>query len=60
MRSIREVKADGTDVYLGDILVNRCANEEMNDNKAEDLSLIDVNLAKEPGDPTIVWTIGGT
>ena len=30
VRSIREVKADGTKVYLGDIRIDRCDNEEMN------------------------------
>ena len=60
VRSIREVKPDGTDMYLGDIYVDRCANKEMNDdNEDKDIDLINVNMAKLSGDPTIVWTIGG-
>jgi len=59
VRSIREVKPDGTDVYLGDIYVDRCVNEEMNeDNEDRGVNLVDLNLAKEAGDPSIVWTIG--
>jgi hypothetical protein len=61
VRSIREVKADGTDVYLGDIRIDRCAAEEMNDDNGDpENSLIDANLAKQTGDPSIIWTIGGT
>jgi len=53
------VKPDGTDVYLGDIYVDRCVNEEMNeDNEDRGVNLVDLNLAKEAGDPTIIWTIG--
>jgi hypothetical protein len=60
VRSIREVKPDGTDVYLGDIYVDRCANKEMNDdNEDKEIDLINVNMAKLSGDPTIVWTVGG-
>jgi len=60
VRSIREVKADGTDVFLGDIGVDRCANEELDDDNADkENSLVDANMAKQTGDPSIVWTIGG-
>ncbi|KIM88725.1 hypothetical protein PILCRDRAFT_813697 [Piloderma croceum F 1598] len=59
VRSIREVKADGTDVFLGDIRVDRCANEELDDDNADkENSLVDANMAKQTGDPSIVWTIG--
>lgn len=61
VRSIREVRADGTDVYLGDICVDRCASEELDDDNADkENSLVDANMAKETGDPSIIWTIGGT
>lgn len=61
VRSIREVKADGTDVYLGDIGVDRCAHEELDDsNENKGNSLVEANMAKQAGDPSIVWTIGGT
>jgi hypothetical protein len=61
VRSIREVRANGTDKYLGDIAIGRCTNDEMNDDsKDPEIDLTVLNLAKETGDPTIVWTVGGT
>jgi hypothetical protein len=64
VRSIREVKADGTDVFLGDIDCDRCGYEELNETteeeKTEKKSLVDANAAKQTGDPSIIWTFGGT
>lgn len=63
IRSIREVKADGTDIYLGDLGFRRFDYQDMNDAMEEEMlvkqRLIDENMAKVVGDPTIVWTVGG-
>ena len=64
MRSIREVKDDGTDMFLGDIDCYRCNYEELNETTEEEKtkknSLVDANAAKQTGDPSIIWTFGST
>ena len=58
VRSIREVADDGSDVYLGDVGFERCRWHEIQD-EDERKRMVDENQAKVPGDPTIVWSIGG-
>ncbi|KAF8308679.1 hypothetical protein DL93DRAFT_2086598 [Clavulina sp. PMI_390] len=54
--SVREVLEDGSEVYRGDAWVNRSWYHEVEDlderRKAEE-----ENLAKEAGDPTIMWAL---
>jgi len=61
VRSIREVKADGTDVFLGDVGFDRCGYDELDATADADLEkkrLVDANRARKKGDPCIVWTFG--
>jgi hypothetical protein len=58
VRSIREVQPDGSDVYLGDVEIRRHIFEEIGDLDRR-ARLVEINNAKEVGDPTIVWSIGG-
>lgn len=57
VRYIREVRADGTDVFLGDIDVHRCAYPDVQDAAAQ-ARLAAQNAARAPGDPAIEWCIG--
>ena len=57
VRSIREVKADGTELFLGDIGIDRYGYEGLQGEKKA--RLVDENMAKKTGDPTIIWSVGG-
>ncbi|KAF9505732.1 hypothetical protein BS47DRAFT_1353652 [Hydnum rufescens UP504] len=57
VRSIREVQPDGSDVYLGDVGIHRHRFQEIGD-LDERGRLVEINNAKQLGDPTIVWGIG--
>lgn len=54
---IREVRADGSDVLLGDIAVHRCQYPDVQ-NPAEKARLTRENAARELGDPDLAWCIG--
>jgi len=56
VRFIREVQEDGSDVLLGDIGIDRCADVEDLLEKSRHSN--EVNLALPAGHPEIVWTIG--
>lgn len=58
VRHIREVLPDGTDIYLGDIGINRAQMEEVLD-PDERKKAVEANNEKAVGDPSIVWTFGG-
>lgn len=58
VRHIREVLPDGTDVYLGDIGINRAQMEEVLD-PDERKRAVEANNGKAIGDASIVWTFGG-
>lgn len=58
VRHIREVLPDGTDIYLGDIGINRAQMEEVLD-LDERKKAVAANNEKAVGDPSIVWTFGG-
>lgn len=53
-RVIREVTEDGEERYIGDIGVRRADPEDF----GWFSKVIDGNLEKEVGDPTIIWTLG--
>lgn len=55
LRAIREVQADGTQIFIGDLNVDRRADDVPW--RAEDEK---ENRSKPNGDPTIVWSIGCT
>lgn len=57
VRSIREVKADGSDVYLGDIELRKSLFDSVTD-EVERKLLRDENEAREKGDARIIWEIG--
>lgn len=59
VRHIREVLRDGTDVYLGDIGITRAVMEEVLDPE-ERKKVAQANNERAVGDPSIVWTFGGT
>lgn len=59
VRTLREVQEDGTDIFLGDIGVDRCGYPDVKD-EAERKRLWDTNLAYPVGDDKINWCFGGT
>ncbi len=58
VRALREVQGDGTELYLGEINVDRCGYPDMN-SCPEKAKLVKENSERDPGDPEIVWCIGG-
>lgn len=58
VRSLREVQENGTEVYIGEIGVDRCNYPEL-DNSPKKAKLVKENWEREDGDPEIVWCIGG-
>ena len=63
MRSLREVKDDGTDIYIGDLGVMRCMHGELMGQGAVDWAnkeaLEESNNSIAVGDPSIIWSMGG-
>lgn len=63
MSSIREVKEDGTDIFLGSIAITRCTFPELIDTDSVDWEHKEEKAAAneklEVGDPNIIWSIGG-
>lgn len=57
VRSIREVQADGTDIFLGDIFFHRARFEYLQGEEKKRKA--GENDAKLAGDPSILWTVGG-
>ncbi|KAJ7684226.1 acyl-CoA N-acyltransferase [Mycena polygramma] len=55
VRSIRELQADGTDVYLGNIGFKRCNWWEVQAPERD--RLIAENNSRQTGDPEIVWQV---
>lgn len=59
VRIIREVREDGSDHLLGDIMLVRERWPDCEDRDTKE-ALVTVNAAKQLGDPELVWCIGGT
>jgi len=63
VRSLREVKDDGTDIYIGDLEVCRCMHGELMGQGAVDWAnkeaLEAENNSISVGDPSIIWSMGG-
>lgn len=61
-KAIREMKEDGTDVYIGDLMMARSGYEDLGvaPDDPERKRTTEENMARPKGDPEIVWTIGGT
>lgn len=57
VRTLREVRADGTEVFLGDIGVDRCGYPDL-EASFEKERLIEKNSQRLAGDPEIAWCIG--
>ncbi|KAJ6548134.1 acyl-CoA N-acyltransferase [Mycena vulgaris] len=53
--SIREAKADGTEIYIGNIRFKRCNWWEVHGAQRD--QWMEENAAKATGDPTIVWQV---
>ncbi|KAH8099283.1 hypothetical protein BXZ70DRAFT_289672 [Cristinia sonorae] len=58
VRTLREVRPDGTDIMLGDIGIDRCGFPDVQDLEERE-RLSRENMARPTGDPEIVWCIGG-
>ncbi|KAF8973492.1 acyl-CoA N-acyltransferase [Flammula alnicola] len=60
--SIREVKEDGTDMFIGTISLCRCDSGELMNTDSVDFDHAEQNTTEnnklEVGDPNIVWSIG--
>ncbi|OSD03197.1 acyl-CoA N-acyltransferase [Trametes coccinea BRFM310] len=57
IRSLREVREDGSELFIGDITLVRERWPDLEDKEAK-ATLERANAAKEDGDPSIVWCIG--
>jgi hypothetical protein len=57
-QKIREVLDDGSELLLGDISIRRCPFVFLSQSERE--RMVEINEAKSDGDPTIIWTIGGS
>ena len=62
-RFVRKVHGDGTDEFVGYVIVCKCPHGELMDTDTVDWERKAENEAKNasklPGDPTIVWTVRG-
>lgn len=67
VRAVREVMANGEEVYLGDIGIQRCtdgkllaisAGVQANDKNITQYE--EENTRRSVGDPEIIWVFGGT
>ena len=58
VQHIREVQSDGTDLFLGDLLVRRNDWIEVEDKELRE-KMTKENSERPVGDPSIVWTLGG-
>ncbi|KAK0481810.1 hypothetical protein IW261DRAFT_1583758 [Armillaria novae-zelandiae] len=62
VRYIREVREDGTDVFIGDVAIIRCTMMDLTTSseisQEEKDRLLVENISRPAGDPKIVWTIG--
>lgn len=63
VRSIREVKEDGTDIFIGDVDIGRCGYGEFFGTDGVDWAHRDLkvkeNEDRKLGDQDIIWDFGG-
>ncbi|CCL98111.1 uncharacterized protein FIBRA_00105 [Fibroporia radiculosa] len=57
IRTLREVKNDGTEVFLGDICLRRC-EFQFEEPDEERIRQSDENWRREPGNPELVYCVG--
>ncbi|KAJ7623739.1 acyl-CoA N-acyltransferase [Roridomyces roridus] len=57
VRHLREERAEGGDVYLGDVGIYRASWAHV-DNREERARMVAENNARQAGDPEIVWHVG--
>lgn len=58
VRSLREVKEDGSDVFIGDIGVFRARRFSHHRDEEKEAELLEKNKTLPVGSPEIVWEIG--
>ncbi|KAF9055982.1 hypothetical protein BJ165DRAFT_1398744 [Panaeolus papilionaceus] len=60
LASIREIQEDGTDVYIGNLQIDRCFNDELLDAELPGWEKLSKKAIEEleVGDTRIIWTIG--
>lgn len=65
VRAIRELKAGGEDIYLGELSLTRCTDGELlsilggfQDDDEQKVRCVSENCERTAGDPKIIWTIG--
>lgn len=59
VRAIREIQADGSELFLGDITILRERYPDIEDLETKQ-ALVKPNVQRKLGDPEIVWCFGGT
>lgn len=57
IKAIREVKEDGTEVYIGNVALIRKIYRDVEDEQERE-RLKGLNYAMPPGDPKIIWSLG--
>lgn len=57
VHTLREVKEDGKQVFLGDISFIRCRWDDLDADQRK--KLVDENESRVPGDPELIWSVGG-
>ncbi|KAG6875529.1 hypothetical protein C0993_008784 [Termitomyces sp. T159_Od127] len=64
IRAIREVREDGSDVFLGDLSITRAKDGKLlvppdeADDEAKAAKSFEANMSLPVGDPNIVWSVG--
>jgi hypothetical protein len=56
VRFLREIQEDGSELFVGDLGFIRCSDIQSENPKHDN----ETNLNLPPGDPDIVWTLGGS
>lgn len=59
VHNLREVQEDGTDVYLGDVRIDRSFEFEYLRDKVKEEALVKENASRPVGDSEIIWSFGG-
>lgn len=59
VRSLREIKEDGSDLFIGDISIDRAGRFTYLRDAESEAQKIEHNKSLPTGDPEIIWDIGG-